>query len=190
VRWEDDDIREPSAGRGIGALALVSYIATIFLANWMLARFGIIPIGFGLHAPAGVFAAGLAFGLRDEVQERLGIGWVLFAIVAGACVSISASATFAFASGITFLFSEFADFAVYTPIRTRSWFAAVVLSNTVGVLVDSVLFLWLAFGSFTNLIGLIVGKWYATVPVIVVYGVQRWRGRTLHRDQGVARGDA
>ena len=174
MKWGDENASSMSRVSG-GYAAVVCYMASIFLANWLLQRYGIIPIGFGLHAPAGVFAAGFAFVLRDEVQERLGVGWVIFAIVAGATISLTVSTTFAIASGVTFLVSEFADFAVYTPIRARSWIGAAVLSNTVGDLVDSVLFLLLAFGSLANVFGLMVGKWYATVPVLVFYGWHRWR---------------
>ena len=51
---------------------LLLYIATIFAANWAIATFGVVPVGFGLMAPAGVYFAGLAFTLRDLTQERLG----------------------------------------------------------------------------------------------------------------------
>ena len=44
---------------------LVGYIATIFAANWAISTFGIIPVGFGLLALAGVYFAGLTFTLRD-----------------------------------------------------------------------------------------------------------------------------
>ena len=131
-----------------------------------------MPVGFGLHAPAGVYVAGLAFILRDVVQDDLGIGWVIYAILAGATVSLTLSPSFALASGAAFLVSELVDFAVYTPIRRRSWTAAALLSNTAGTLVDSALFLWLAFGSLANVAGLVLGKWYVTLPVVIVFGIR------------------
>ncbi|HZW72084.1 MAG TPA: VUT family protein [Caldimonas sp.] len=182
MKWTEEggDERPPTArerapGILTGSGAVVCYVASIFLANWLLATYGIIAVGFGLHAPAGVFAAGLAFVFRDEVQDRLGVRWVVVAIVIGALASLLVAPTYAIASGVTFLVAEFADFAVYTPVRARSWIAAAVLSNTVGDLVDSALFLALAFGSLANIVGLIVGKWYATLPVLAVFAYQRWR---------------
>jgi len=160
-----------------GAFAVLGYIASIFVANWLITHFGLVPVGFGLKAPAGVYVAGLAFILRDVVQDDLGIGWVIYAILAGATVSLTLSAHFAIASGAAFLVSELADFAVYTPLRRRSWAAAAVFSNTVGDLVDSALFLWLAFGSLANVAGLVLGKWYVTLPVVVIFGVRHLRER-------------
>ncbi len=105
-------------------LFLAGYIATIFAANWAIATFGVVPVGFGLEAPAGVYFAGLAFTFRDLVQEKFGRLWTLGAILAGAGLSVLVSPEFALASGAAFLFSELADFAVYTPLRERHWLGA------------------------------------------------------------------
>jgi queuosine precursor transporter len=78
--------------RLLGLLALAGYLSTIVFANWLITRYGAVPVGFGLVAPAGVYAAGLAFGLRDAVQELLGRWWVLPAIVAGAALSFATGA--------------------------------------------------------------------------------------------------
>ncbi len=153
---------------------LLGYIATIFLANWMVATFGVVPVGFGLVAPAAVYAVGLAFTLRDLTQERLGRAWTFLAIVAGALLSALVSPQLALASGAAFLFSESADLAVYTPLRERGrWLVAVAASNTVGLVVDSALFLALAFGSFDFLVGQIVGKAWMTVLAVAVMWLAR-----------------
>lgn len=157
-------------------LYLLGYIATIFAANWAIATFGVVPVGFGLEAPAGVYFAGLAFTFRDLVHERFGRGWTLVAIIAGAALSVLVSPQFALASGGAFLFSELADFAVYTPLRRRHWLGAVVASNAVGLVVDSALFLGLAFGSLAFLPGQVVGKAWMTLLAIVALWVWR-RGR-------------
>ncbi len=152
---------------------LVLYALTIVAANWLIQTFGLVPVGFGLMAPAGVFAAGAAFTLRDLVQDRLGKYWTLLAIVIGAGLSWFISPAFAVASGAAFLISELSDFLVYTPIRNRYWLLAVVISNTVGLAVDSILFLWLAFGSLDFLAGQIVGKVEMTVLAAVLTLVMR-----------------
>jgi uncharacterized PurR-regulated membrane protein YhhQ (DUF165 family) len=154
-------------------ITFAGYILTIFAANLAIMTFGVVPVGFGLLAPAGVYFAGLAFSLRDALQETLDRRWVIVAIVVGAFVSAGLSAQLALASGLAFLFSELADFAVYTPLRQRSRMGAVVASNTVGVGVDSALFLWLAFGSLAFLPGQIVGKLWMTALAVVL--IVAWR---------------
>ena len=150
------------------------YILTIFGANWAIATFGLVPVGFGLMAPAGVYFAGLAFTLRDLAQETLGRYWTLAAVIAGAGLSALVSPQFAVASGAAFLVSELADMAVYTPLRERGrWLTAVAASNTVGLAVDSALFLWLAFGSLEFLAGQVVGKGVLTVAAVTLLGMVR-----------------
>lgn len=167
-------------------LVLVCYIATIFLANWAIQTFGVVPVGLGLVAPAGVYFAGLAFTLRDLVQERLGVRWTVLAILVGAALSSLVSPQFALASGVAFLTSELADFGVYTPLRRRQWIGAVVASNVVGLIMDSTLFLWLAFGSAEFLAGQVVGKaWITLVAVAVLWF---WRRRITPGPVGVVEG--
>lgn len=165
--------------RTLGWIALAAFVATVFAANLAITLIGVVPVGFGLMAPAGVYFAGLAFSFRDALQETLGRRWVIAAVVIGALISAGLSAQLALASGLAFLFSELADFAVYTPIRRRNWLGAVVASNTVGVIVDSALFLWLAFGSLDFLPGQIVGKlWMTALAVALIFTWRRMRTQT------------
>ena len=147
----------------------VALLATVAATNLALETWGVIPIGFGLEAPAGVFFAGLAFGLRDVLHETGGPRWVVGAILAGAALSYVLSdgaeipgghVSIAAASAVAFLLSELCDMAVYTPLREKHWGAAATASNVVGAVVDSALFLWLAFGSLSLLLGQVVGKTY------------------------------
>jgi queuosine precursor transporter len=162
---------------------LIGYIATIFLANLSIQYVGwctpdgpcLVPMWPGLWAPSGVLWAGIAFTLRDLVQESLGRLWTSVAIVIGAALSALVSPQFAVASGVAFLISELADFAVYTPLRQRNWLAAVALSNSVGLVADSVLFLTLAFGSLDFLAGQVVGKLWMTLLAIAL--LWSWRRR-------------
>lgn len=163
--------------KSIGLLAAAALIATIYAANWALERWGIVPIGFGLMAPAGVYFAGLAFGLRDVVHETLGRWPVLACIAVGGAVSYFASPAFAVASAAAFLFAELADFAVYDRLRDRQWHAAVICSNVVGALIDSAIFLWLAFGSLDFMAGQVVGKAYMIAPAMLLV----WRVRPKYR---------
>lgn len=149
------------------------YVATIFAANWAIVTFGPVPVGFGLMAPAGVYFAGLAFTFRDLTQDALGKRWTYAAILVGAALSGLLSGPLALASAVAFAFSETADLIVYTPLHERRWLAAVAASNLVGLVVDSMLFLWLAFGSLEFLAGQVVGKLEMTLLAIVLLG--GWR---------------
>jgi len=92
------------------------------------------------------------------------------AILAGAALSaIIAPPALVLASATAFLLSEMADLAVYTPLARRRLITAVVASGLVGLVVDSIVFLWLAFGSLDFLAGQVVGKaWMvlASIPFV------------------------
>jgi len=152
---------------------LACYIGTIFAANWAITTFGIVPVGFGLYAPAGVYFVGLAFTFRDLTHDALGTRAVFAAILIGAALSALISPALAVASGTAFLVSELADLAVYAPLRRRRWLLAVVASNAVGLVVDSALFLALAFGSLDFLAGQVVGKaWMTALAVLLLWGAR------------------
>jgi uncharacterized PurR-regulated membrane protein YhhQ (DUF165 family) len=152
-----------------GALFLIAYVACIPAANWLIQHVGticppdgpcLVPVApGGLMAPSGVLMVGLALVLRDLVQRRLGATFGLGAIVAGAALSATlAPPQLVVASTAAFVMSEIADFAVYTPLQRRGLVFAVFASSLVGLVADSLLFLWLAFGSLQFVAGQIVGK--------------------------------
>lgn len=159
---------------------VILYAATIFAANWAIATFGLVPAGFGLMAPAGVYFAGLTLTFRDLTQERLGRKAVVVAILFGAALSALVSSRFALASGVAFLFSELADFGVYTPLRKRFWLWAMVPSNLVGAVLDSLIFLALAFGSLEFLVGQVLGKTWVTLLAVPFFWALR--GRLIGRE--------
>lgn len=163
--------------RLIGIAAALAFVATVWAANFAVEHWGVVSVGFGLTAPAGVYFAGLAFTLRDIVQRALGRWVVIAAILLGAALSywISDAVTLerglvslAVASGLAFLISELSDLAVYEPIRERGWTIAVLASNITGILVDSALFLWLAFGSLSFFEGQVVGKAWMTLAALPI----------------------
>jgi uncharacterized PurR-regulated membrane protein YhhQ (DUF165 family) len=160
----------------IGYLWLGAFIATVFGANWALSTFGFVPVGFGLLAPAGVFFAGAAFTCRDMLHETLGRKAVVLAILGGAFLSWWIEPTFAIASGTAFLASESLDYSVYSPLRARGWLRAVTASNVAGLVLDSALFLWLAFGSLDFIEGQIVGKVYMTALAVIALWIARRTG--------------
>lgn len=158
-------------------LVLLGYIAVIVAANIATTYLGLIPAGFGLLVTAGTFAAGLALGLRDVLQDIAGVRWVLAGIAIGAIVSaIGGDVRIALASGVAFLLGEAADLAVYTPLRRKGFRRAVIASNAVGAVVDTALFLTIAGFPFTaDLVGgqLLVKAVWVTGSFLLVAEVVR-----------------
>ena len=165
--------------RAIGIASFIGFLACVPLANWMIGHAGtvcvpngpcLIPVAPGLMAPSGVLMVGFALVLRDMVQRSFGTMTGLMAVFVGtAASSLVAPPALVIASGVAFLLSELADFAVYTPLQRRRLVLAVVASSCVGLVVDSVAFLALAFGSLDFLAGQVVGKLWAValaVPLI------------------------
>jgi uncharacterized PurR-regulated membrane protein YhhQ (DUF165 family) len=163
----------------IGLVAFACFLASVPLANWMILHIGtvcvargpcLVPVAPGVLAPSGVLTVGAALVLRDVVQRCLGLPWGLAAIAAGTVLSaLVAPAALVLASGAAFALSEFADFAVYTPLQRRQLTLAVVASSSVGLVVDSVAFLMLAFGNLDFLTGQVIGKLWAvliTIPLM------------------------
>jgi uncharacterized PurR-regulated membrane protein YhhQ (DUF165 family) len=156
--------------------SLVLYIGLIFAANWAVDTWGVVPVGLGLMAPAAVYVVGLAFIARDLVQRSLGRRWSIAAVIVGAGLSALISPDLALASGCAFLASETVDMAVFTALERR-YLLAVLVSGLVALVVDSVLFLWLAFGSLEFLPGQLWGKTVATLAGVAVLYLARLAGR-------------
>ena len=97
------------------------------------------------------------------------------AILIGTAISaMIAPVALVVASASAFLLSELADLAVYTPLARRRMVTAVILSSMAGLVVDSIVFLWLAFGSLEFLPGQIVGKlWMVLLAVPFVAYLRR-----------------
>lgn len=152
--------------------AIAALIAVPPAANWMIGHVGtvcvergpcLIPVGFGLTAPSGVLLIGVGLVLRDVVQDGMGARWSLAAICVGSVLSfLTAPPLLAVASATAILLAELADFSVYTPLRRRGKWLAVLLSGAVGAVADSLIFTNLAFGSASFAAGLILGKFYTS----------------------------
>lgn len=77
--------RPPARRRRVVAVAAV--VAFVTAANLLTARYGLIPVGFGLSATAGTYAAGLCLTARDWVHDAAGHTAVLAAIAGGGLAS-------------------------------------------------------------------------------------------------------
>ncbi len=170
-----------------GWLYFALFIGSIFLANYLVGNVGtvcppgepcLIPVWPGIMAPSGVLAIGLGFTLRDLVQRRRGIRYTAVGILLGAGLSAVLDPALALASGTAFLFSEFLDLFVYTPLQRRNLMAAVLGSNIVGIIADSAIFLGLAFGSLQFIEGQIIGKlWMTLLALPIIWLIRRWDER-------------
>lgn len=140
-------------------LALL-FVLLVAAANWLTSTYGMV----GGLVTAGTFAAGLTFAVRDGLPRL----WTLGAVATGAGLSVwLASPQLALASGVAFAVSELADYAVYAPLRRRSLGLAMLLSNTVGAVFDSLLFLWLAGFPLTQWSTQTLVKVAVTLPVML-----------------------
>lgn len=166
----------------------VAFLSCIPLANWMVGNVGttciadgpcLVPVFPSVMAPSGVLMIGLALVLRDLVQRRLGIAWVLSAILIGAALSAAvAPGALVVASAAAFLLSELADFAVYTPLQRRRLVLAVFASSLVGLVIDSMVFLRLAFGNLDFLTGQVIGKaWMVLIALPAIWWLRHYEIR-------------
>jgi uncharacterized PurR-regulated membrane protein YhhQ (DUF165 family) len=167
-----------------GLIALALFSLTIPAANWLIGHAGtlcapggpcLVPVWPGIMAPSGVLMIGIALVLRDLVQRRLGAKAGLAAIVFGTIISVLLAApAIVFASALAFVLSELADFLVYTPLQRRRFVTAIVLSSLTGLVVDSAVFLYLAFGSLDFLPGQILGKlWMVVLAIPLLHWLRR-----------------
>lgn len=154
------------------------FAATIPFANWLIGNVGttcipdgpcLVPVGFGYMAPSGVLMIGIALVLRDLVHEVGGAWMSALAVMVGSLLSLTTSSpNIAIASAVAFGVAEAADLAVYTPLRRRKKWLAVLSSGAVGSVVDSILFVWIAFGAVDLAAGTAIAKFYASAIVAAV----------------------
>lgn len=110
----------------------------------------------------------------------------MLAIVAGALLSAALDTSLALASGVAFLLAESLDLFVYTPLQRRHLVGAVVASNIVGLVVDSIVFLTIAFGSLALFEGQVIGKaWMTLVAIPVVVAIREWDRKRGVKPYGV-----
>lgn len=179
-------------------LALAAaYLASVVAAAYAVTHIGtqyfpgaphVVPVWPGIDAPSGVYVIGVTLVIRDLLQHRISKP-VMFALIAvGAGLAALVSPAVAVASGCAFLLSETVDWAVFTVTERRAGFSAAVLtSNGVSIVVDSIVFLTVAFGSLAFLEGQVIGKALATLAAFAVVVALRWR-RKAHARASLKRG--
>lgn len=170
-----------------------AYLASVVAAAYAVTHIGaqyapgaphVVPVWPGIEAPSGVYVIGVTLVIRDLLQHRITKPGMVGLIAAGAGLAALVSPAVAVASGCAFLLSETVDWVVYTLTEKRigDW-GAVLASNAVSIVVDSIVFLTVAFGSLAFLQGQVIGKALATIAalavVIVIDVIQARRPETL-----------
>jgi len=152
----------------------ILFILVLISADYLAAKY-IVSIGFGYQAPAGVWCIGGILAIRDWVQDVRGLRWSMLLVAIASIISLIISVytgwaglrNIAIGSFVAFLFSETADAVIYTPLRQKHRYSGIVLSVMGGAIIDSMIFLWIAFRSFDFLPGQIIGKW-EMIPVALI----------------------
>ena len=155
------------SGRRFTAL----YVGLMPLINWAFAGIPTIPLpemlGGGEWHPFTI-VTGLVLVARDFAQREIK-HWIFGAMLIGLSLStLTAWPLIVVASGVAFLISETADWAVYT-FTKRPLSQRIMISSLIGAPLDQVLFLWLAsqvvdglfaFGSIvTGIVSKLIGAW-------------------------------
>ena len=136
----------------LGYACLLLFLVSIPFANWFLDRHGFYDAPLLGPVPSAVWVVGIAFVLRDLGQFVAGrlLAWLCIAI--GVALSIwLASPGLALASGVAFFWSESTDALIFTPLANRGgrlFLLGLTISGLAASVVDSALFLRIAFGSF------------------------------------------
>lgn len=180
--------------RLLAVIAAVVYLTSVVLANWLTTRYGFVNVGFSQQATAGTFAIGGALVVRDVLQDAVGRAGVFALILLAAGVSyLVAAHAIALASFTAFCVSELLDMLAYTPLRRHSrfgdlrWQSAVTAGAVVGAVVDTAIFLGIAFGAaqiLPALPGQLLGKG-EVAAVLIAAGVV---SRALFREPLDSRG--
>jgi len=120
-------------------LALLIYILTIILVNIGFTLIPPIDIGFGLFAPMSI-VAGAVFVARDYAQRAVG-DVVLVAMIVGCFVSYElADPNVAIASAVSFAFSEFIDWLIFS-LTKKPFNERVLISSLIAAPIDTAVFL-------------------------------------------------
>lgn len=156
-------------------MALAAYLFAVVAANIASVHLPALLVT-GLVVPEGTLFAGASLTARDLLHDTVGGRGVTASIVVGAGLSaVLASPGIAVASAVAFTASELIDAMVYARLCHRHRLIAVAVSNTAGLVSDTLLFVPLAFHSFATAPGQVAGKTAATVLTLVALHLGRRR---------------
>lgn len=136
---------------------IILYFLFIVLSDIVAARWMIpdcLGVTLPISAPAGVVFIGVVLTLRDKIHDKYGLWTVIkvvlaasvFAYLFGGVTGGILLQRISIASTIAFLFSELTDTGVYEQYIDSPWLSRVLRSNFASSIVDSILFISIAFG--------------------------------------------
>lgn len=162
---------------------IAAYLGSIVAAAYAVTHIGVqydphgphvLPVWPGIEAPSGVYLVGLTLVLRDLLQRRVSKPVMFALILVGAVLAAFFSPAVALASAVAFAISEAVDYAIFSLAEPRvGLYGAIAASNAVSIVVDSVLFLAVAFQSLQFVEGQVIGKAIATAVGLLAVVVLR-----------------
>ncbi len=129
-------------------ISFILYVLSILAANYTAAT--LIQVWF-LQVAVGTLFFGATFTLRDYIHNKYGKHTAYKAIAVVFILSIIQSVVMdvpvriIVASTLALVISELTDTQIYQSLINRSWFTRVTRSNAVSVVLDSLLFSFIAF---------------------------------------------
>ena len=131
-----------------GIFWTLSYITSILAVNWLFAPSQLVEgVTFWKTAFGDLFLANLIVGavfvLRDYAQREIGHRILLATLVAGVMTYFMLDPAIAVASLVAFVFSETADWGIYS-FWKKSLQSRILISSLVAVPLDTVVFQHLA----------------------------------------------
>jgi len=148
-------------------MAGIAYLLSIISANIIVSIFGLVTV-LGITFPAGAPLIGMTFTFRDMVQRRYGPARCWWWMLAAMVTTVLFNPKLALASGAAFIVAEGVDWAIYTYTKV-TFSKRVMLSNLVGLPLDSFVFVVVAFGfNWPAIIGQTLVKFmFCMVPIAV-----------------------
>ena len=132
-------------------------------------RMWMVPLPFGFAVPAGVFFFAPLFTLRDRIQFDRGARYV-YALIAltgvlgwltGLATGLSLFARVSLAGLAAFVISEALETVVFSAIN-KPFVPRSLIANIIAALVDSIVFISLAFGFQSRII---LGQWIIKIII-------------------------
>jgi uncharacterized PurR-regulated membrane protein YhhQ (DUF165 family) len=172
----EENVATDSRRLAEGLLFLVLFCLMVPLADYLTMYVGLscephgpckIPVGLGLSATTGALPIGAAFVLRDFVQRRFGLLISACTVAMGAALAgYLAPPSLVVASGVAMLVAGFVDLVIYTVLSRWHFVYAVAISCAVSAVIDSAVFLWLAFGSLDLVAGQALAKVWVMLAML------------------------
>ncbi|WP_310621785.1 VUT family protein [Flexibacterium corallicola] len=106
----------------------------------------------------GAFTYPIAFLVTDLINRNFGPKAARRVVYAGFAVAVVlsialATPRIALASGSAFLFAQLFDIQIFHSLRRKPWWAAPIVSSTLGSILDTLLFFGIAFSSSFAFVG-------------------------------------